>query len=102
MQQHHTHTQPTAPLPPASSMATPPPAADAARLMPEWSIGIYIGTSPWDFPSPTQIDNPVLTRRDVSDVPAAFVADPFMLRTAHTWYMFFEVVNTSTNKGEIG
>jgi hypothetical protein len=100
MQQHH--PQPTAPLPPTPSMATPPLAADAARLIPEWSIGIYVGTSPWDFTSPTQIDNPVLTRRDVSDVPAAFVADPFMLRTAHTWYMFFEVVNTYTNKGEIG
>lgn len=100
MQQRH--TQPTTSLPSVPIVATPPLAADTARLRPEWSIGISIGTSPWDFISPTQIDNPVLTRRDVADVPAAFVADPFMLKTAHTWYMFFEVVNTLTNKGEIG
>jgi hypothetical protein len=83
-------------------MITSPFAAHAAVPRPEWSIGIYVGRSPWDFTSPTQVDNPVLTRQDVTDVPAAFVADPFMLRTDHTWYMFFEVVNAYRNKGEIG
>jgi hypothetical protein len=46
--------------------------------------------------------NPVLTREDVVDVRAAFVADPFMLRVEHVWYMFFEVMNRLTHKGEIG
>jgi hypothetical protein len=68
----------------------------------EWSIGIYYGTSPFSFSPPKNVDNPVLTRKDVLDVPAAFVADPFMLKRNHTWYMFFEVMNRQTSKGEIG
>ena len=68
----------------------------------EWSIGIYVGTSPYDFVPAPQAVNPVLTRWDVSDVPATFVADPFMLKTEHTWYMFFEVMNGATRQGEIG
>jgi hypothetical protein len=68
----------------------------------EWSIGIYTGTSPYAFVPSPQVQNPVLTRLDVSDVPAAFVADPFMLRVDGTWYMFFEVMNQQTGKGEIG
>jgi hypothetical protein len=68
----------------------------------EWSIAIYIGTSPYEFAPAPQAMNPVLTRSDVSDVSAVFVADPFMLRTEHTWYMFFEVMHGETHKGEIG
>jgi hypothetical protein len=67
-----------------------------------WSIGIYAGESPFQFAAPENIDNPVLTGRDVSDVPAVSVADPFMLCVDHTWYMFFEVINMTTAKGEIG
>jgi hypothetical protein len=48
------------------------------------------------------VNNPVLTRNDVSNINAAFVTDPFMLRVAHRWYMFFEVKNVLTGKGEIG
>jgi hypothetical protein len=58
--------------------------------------------SPLHFGPPEDVDNPVLTREDVSDVQAAFVADPFMLRVNHIWYMFFEVLNRQTGKGEIG
>src|SRR5205085_3879170 len=46
--------------------------------------------------------NPVLTREDVSDVPAVFVADPFMVRHGRRWFMFFELMNWATWKGEIG
>jgi len=67
-----------------------------------WSIGIYVGTSPFDFAPFEGGENPVLTREDVSDIKTAFVADPFMLRINNTWYMFFEVMNQQTNKGEIG
>jgi hypothetical protein len=63
-----------------------------------WSIAIYRGLSPFNLePAP-----PVLTKADITDVPAAFVADPFMLRRDHTWYMFFEVMNLETRLGEIG
>jgi hypothetical protein len=48
------------------------------------------------------VHNPVLSRDVVSDVPATFVADPFMIQTNGSWYMFFEVMNWRTGKGEIG
>lgn len=67
-----------------------------------WSIGIYSGQSPFDLSAPQGVHNPVLTREHVLDVPAAFVADPFMIHTDDIWYMFFEVMNWQTGKGEIG
>jgi hypothetical protein len=68
----------------------------------EWSIGIYIGESPFNLISPETIRNPVLTAKDVTDVSAQFVADPFMVKENSTWYMFFEVMNGQTNQGDIG
>jgi len=63
-----------------------------------WSIGIYTGDSPYALKPNPQIRNPALTAAQVTDVPALFVADPFML----DGYMFFEVLNRESNKGEIG
>lgn len=63
-----------------------------------WSIGIYTGQSPYDLSSPTHISNPVLTAASVTDIPAAFVADPFMLGS----HMFFEVMRNDAPIGEIG
>jgi hypothetical protein len=68
----------------------------------DWSIGIYTGASPFKLDSPKNIKNPVLTAKDVTDVPAQFVADPFMVCENGIWYMFFEVLNELNNKGEIG
>ncbi|MBX9252828.1 hypothetical protein H1Q63_02255 [Desmonostoc muscorum CCALA 125] len=68
----------------------------------EWSIGIYIGESLLDFVCPEKIINPVLTAKDITDVPADFVADPFMVCEDGIWYMFFEVLNSLKNKGVIG
>lgn len=65
-----------------------------------WSISIYRGDSPLEL-SPVGPD-PVLTKDEITDIPAAFVADPFMLRRDHTWYMFMEVMNAETRLGEIG
>ena len=67
-----------------------------------WSIGIYCGDSPFHLGPAPGVQNPVLTREHVSDVPAVFVADPFMIRSRDLWYMFFEVLNWRTDKGEIG
>ena len=72
------------------------------RRKENWSIGIYEGNSLFDFNSPKNIRNPVLTARDVKDIPADFVADPFMLRENGIWYMFFEVMEAVTQKGKIG
>jgi len=66
------------------------------------SIGIYIGNSPFKFASPENLTNPVLTAKDVTDSPAHYVADPFMVYEKDTWYLFFEVLNASTNTGDIG
>jgi|UPI00037130C2 hypothetical protein len=68
----------------------------------QWSIGIYTGKFFFDLSPPTGGKNPVLTRQDVSDVWAGFVADPFMIQVKQIWYMFFEVFNNQTCKGEIG
>lgn len=67
-----------------------------------WAIGIYSGSSPFDLAPHPKIENPVLTCRDVSDIQARFLADPFMLRVENVWYMFFEIMNRQTGKGEIG
>jgi hypothetical protein len=67
-----------------------------------WSIGIYTGESPLDLTPAPGIVNPVLTRDSVTDVPAKFVADPFMLNVGGVWHMFFEVMNRETGLGQIG
>ena len=67
-----------------------------------WSIGIYVGDSPFSFQPAGKPENPVLTRDDVLDIPASFVADPFMIRAGEMWHMFFEAKNIVTRMGEIG
>jgi hypothetical protein len=68
----------------------------------EWSIGIYEGTTPWELAPSTDSTNPVLTAADVTDIAAGFVADPFVARKSDRWHMFFEVMNTTAGRGEIG
>jgi hypothetical protein len=75
------------------------------RLAPkqaEWSIGIYRGQSPFHLLPAQHPYTPVLTRHHIIDVPAEGVADPFMIRIGNVWYMFFEVINLESKKGEIG
>jgi hypothetical protein len=67
-----------------------------------WSIGIYMGESPFRLAPAPGVENPVLSARDVTDVPAEFVADPFMVRHGGEWHMFFEVLNAQRRNGEIG
>ncbi len=66
-----------------------------------WSIGIYEGGSPLALQQCAAANNPVLTRRHVSDVKVKFLADPFIVQDATQWHMFFEVFNLRTKKGEI-
>lgn len=65
-----------------------------------WSIAMYAGQSPFEL-KPVS-NTPVLTGSSVTDIRAAFVADPFLVRHHRTWYMFFEVMNADTGRGEIG
>lgn len=67
-----------------------------------WSIGIYTGESPFRLSPAPGVENPVLSARDVTDVPAEFVADPFMVQSGGEWHMFFEVLNARRRNGEIG
>lgn len=67
-----------------------------------WAIGIYTGDSPFSMMPPVDIDNPVLTANDVTDIEADFVADPFMVNEGNSWYMFFEVLNSETKHGDVG
>ncbi|MCK5235673.1 MAG: hypothetical protein KAR06_01710, partial [Deltaproteobacteria bacterium] len=66
-----------------------------------WSIGIYEGSSPFYLADPKDISNPVLTKKDVVDIDATFVADPFMVINEKKHFMFFEVLNRETNQGDI-
>ncbi len=66
-----------------------------------WSIGIYAGPSPLDVADTDLVSNPVLTHADVTDIDAAFVADPFVIKKDETYYMFFEVLNRENNQGDI-
>jgi hypothetical protein len=67
----------------------------------QWSIGIVQGSSPVQFTSSQRNFKPVLTSKQVSDVPATFVADPFMVFENNQWYMFFEILNGANQRGEI-
>lgn len=66
----------------------------------DWSIGIYKGSSPFNLEGISE--NPVISAHDVSDVYAAFVADPFILKKSEEFFMFFEVLNMETYTGDIG
>lgn len=64
-----------------------------------WSIGLAVGPDPLHLlPAAT----PVLTRRDVTDVRADFVADPFVIRAEDgTYHALFEVLERWTRRGVI-
>jgi hypothetical protein len=66
-----------------------------------FAIGIFVGNSCIELRQHSNL-NPVLTAADIKDVLAVFVADPFMIQRGYTWYMFFEILNVKSKKGEIG
>lgn len=67
----------------------------------EWSIGIGFGNDPVNLGKDSASYSQVLTKDDVTDTKARFVADPFLLEEKGEWYMFFEVLNSYNNLGEI-
>ncbi len=68
----------------------------------EFSIGMLGGESPLALEVVDGVRNPVVSRTDVDDVPAGFVADPFMLRREGRWFMFLETFDRIEYKGVIG
>jgi hypothetical protein len=67
-----------------------------------WSIGLYAGRSPLALAPARGLGTPAMAREQVGDVPAAFVADPFMIRRGGLWHLFFEVLHHGSRQGEIG
>ncbi len=74
-------------------------APQVLTIHPDWSA---VTAAPFKIADPSNIHNPVLSATDVTDVPARFVADPFLFQENGTFYLFFEVLNTKNNLGEIG
>ena len=67
-------------------------------LIPYWA-SVQIPPFPL-MPAPS--GNPVLSAIDVTDIAASFVADPFLFKEADgQWFLFFEVLNSATNLGNI-
>jgi hypothetical protein len=85
----------------SSPGGTPGPGAENATG-PAWSIGIYTGPSPLELSPAPGVSQPVVTAADVSDVPADFVADPFLVYQGARWYLFFEVMPRGSDIGVIG
>jgi len=77
-------------------------AKECGRQEAIWSIGIFSGPTLASLKPVPGTTTPVLSAQDVTDVPALFVADPFMIQVGNIWHMFFEVMNAKTGKGEIG
>jgi hypothetical protein len=68
-----------------------------------WSISIYAGRDPLHLAPHQSIGAaPILSASDVGDVAAEFVADPFMVKRGSDWYMFFEILESSSGRGVIG
>jgi hypothetical protein len=67
----------------------------------QWTIGIYRSNSPFHFNTLQGWLNPRFRAQDVTDVPAKFVADPFLIRDGKKWDLFFEVYNNATQQGDL-
>src|SRR5215207_5371783 len=67
----------------------------------QWTIGIYRSDSPFHFNELQGWINPLFRAEDVTDVPAKFVADPFLIKEDDTWNLFFEVYNNNTQQGDL-
>lgn len=71
-----------------------------SKFVKAWSVGIYIGESPFNMIEYSR--NPIISAKDIKEIPAYFIADPFLVNHYGTMYIFFELLNTKTGKGEIG
>jgi hypothetical protein len=68
-----------------------------------WSIVVFssesfVSAAPYD----NKLERPTIQASDVTDVPAEFVADPFIIQHESEFFLFFEVLNKASGRGEIG
>jgi hypothetical protein len=76
-----------------------PPSGRPGRV---WCIGVYRGPTPLAVAAPGLGYDPVLAAKDIDDIDAAFVADPFLIWEREREWMFFEIKNRLTRRGEVG
>lgn len=67
-----------------------------------WSIGIVEGSSLFSMSERSTHPNPRFTAANLNVPRSLFVADPFLIRENGTFYLFFELFNDVSHKGEIG
>lgn len=72
------------------------PGSRSDIVYPDWT---FLTEDP--FPLFAPVVNPVLTAADVTDTPASFLADPFIMFVDGIWYMFFEVYLTNPEDANI-
>jgi|GEM_PF-259423 len=85
----------------SSLLAAAPERRPTAGRPKEWAIAIYGGSSLSTLAPLHSDDRPALTLSDIVDLPARFVADPFLVRDGARWLLFFEVLNAARESGEI-
>ena len=66
-----------------------------------WEIAIYEGPSLSELKPRTPTNLPILTKDDVSDAKAEFVADPFWIEAGGKNYLFVEVLNEANDQGDL-
>ena len=71
------------------------------KLSQIWSIAIYRGPTPLDLHSANGQGDPALTARQVTDIQAKFVADPFLIFAGGIWHMLFEAMNLRSSHGVV-
>ena len=67
----------------------------------QWTIGIYRSDNPFQFNELQGWINPLFRAENVTDVPAKFVADPFIVKDDDQWHLFFEVFRNDTKQGDL-
>jgi len=68
-----------------------------------WSIKVFNSNSIiTEQPKNSELKEPTLQASDVTDIPAEFVADPFIILHQSKLYMFFEILDKSLGRGVIG
>jgi hypothetical protein len=77
------------------------PPAKRPRWRYRWSIAIYGGQSPLALRPLNGRDLPALTAKQVTDVRAEAVADPFLVCLDDAWLLFFEVWDAAVDRGVI-
>jgi len=66
-----------------------------------FSIGLYLGDSPFSLSEKNSINNPIVSNNDIDSFPCRFVADPFLINQNNIWYIFYEAMNDKSNLGNI-